>query len=163
MAKLRVKNLSQVQNKIRRNLTSSLRKKTMRDGVGKIIVDEIRESDFGRPSDRYRDWREDNQSLNNTHKKYEIDKINITFTGELLDDLQKNVKLNSTTGNAEYVLEHTNKMHKAYKTQKGKTKRTTFKKISEGVLRYYKYMTFSSKSKKKVLQFIKENLLKDIK
>jgi len=163
MAKLKVKNLKQVQNKIRRDLTKNLRAKSMRDGVGKIVVDDIRDSDFGRPSDSYRQWREENDGLNTTHKKYDRDKINITFTGELLDDLQKNVKLDSSNGKAEYVIEHSDKLHKSYKTQSGKTKRATFKKISEGVSRYYEYLTFSSTSKKKVLKFIKDNLLKSLK
>jgi hypothetical protein len=163
MAVLKVKNLKQVQNQIRRRITKQLRTKSMRDGVGQIVADEIQDSDFGRPSDSYYDWRSDNDGLNATHKKYDRDKINITFTGALLKDLATNVKLNSTAGKAEYVIEHSDKLHKAYKTKSGKTKRVSFATISEGVSKYYAYLTFSSKSKKKVLKFIKDNLFKQLK
>ena len=163
MAKLRVKNLKQVQNKIRKDLTKSLRAKSMRDGVGKIVADEIQDSDYGRQSDSYYDWRSDNDGLNKTHPKYGRDKINITFTGALLKDLASNVKLSLSAGKAEYVIEQSDKMHKPYKTQKGKTKSATFKTIGESVSKYYKYLTFNSKSKKKVLKFIKDNLFKKLK
>lgn len=82
MAKLRIKNLKQVQNKIRRNLVTVLRLKETRSGVGSIVIEEIRDSDFGRPSESYREWRSDNDRLNKTHPKYGRDKINITFTGD---------------------------------------------------------------------------------
>jgi hypothetical protein len=163
MAKLKIKNLKQVQNKIRKDLTKSLRAKSMRDGVGQIVADDIQDSDYGRPSDSYRDWREMNEGLNKTHSKYNTDKINITFTGALLKDLASNVKLSLTGGKAEYVIEQSDKMHKPYKTKKGKTKSASFKTIGEGVSRYYKYLTFSSKSKKKVLKFIKDNLFNKLK
>ena len=163
MAKLRVKNLKQVQNKLRRSLLKPLRAKATREGVGSIVVDGIRESDYGRPSESYREWREDNEGLNKTHKQYNIDKINITFTGALLDDLQKNVVLDSSDGATSYVIEQSEKLHRGYRTKKGKTKRSTFKKIGEGVSKYYEYLTFNSKSKKKVLAFIRKQIEKSLK
>jgi hypothetical protein len=159
MAKLKVKNLKQVQTSLRMKIRKELRKKDVSKGVAEIVVGEIQDGDFGRPSDSYYDWRETNDSRNKTHKKYDRDKINITFTGELLKDLIKNVKASFSGSKSEYVLEHSDGMHKAYKTSKGKTKRSTYKKISEGVQRYYPYLTFSDKTQSKVIKFIRKEVI----
>ena len=163
MAKVKVKGLNNIPSKIRKAITKQLRTKEVRQGFAKIVVDDIRDSDYGRPSDSYYQWREDNDGLNKTHSKYNRDKINITFTGELLDDLEKNAVVETTQGKVQYVLEHSDKLHKSYKTQSGKTKRVTFSKISEGVQRYYSYLTVSKNAINKGSKYIVEEAKKALK
>ena len=163
MAKLKVKNLKQVQTSLRMKIRKELRSKDVAKGVAEVVVGEIQDGDFGRPSEPYRDWREMNDDLNDTDPKYEIDKINITFTGELLKDLIKNVKASFSGNKSEYVLEHTDGTHKAYKTKSGKTKRSSYKDISKGVQKYYPYLKFSSKTQSKVIKFIRDKVFKNLK
>lgn len=163
MAKLRITNLKQVQTSIRKKITKQLRTEEIRTGVAEIVVKEIRDGDFGRPSDSYRDWREENEGRNDTHKKYNIDKINITFTGELLEDLIDNTRANFKDGKAQFVLEHSDKLHKAYKLKKGKTKRAKYSDISAGVSKVYDYLKFSDKTQGKVIEFIRKKILKNLK
>jgi len=163
MAKLKITNLKQVQTSLRLKIRKELRSKDVAKGVAEIVVGEIQDGDFGRPSESYREWREMNDGLNNTDKKYDRDKINITFTGELLKDLIKNVKASFSGSKSEYVLEHTDGTHKSYKTKSGKTKRSSYKDISKGVQKYYPYLKFSDKTQSKVIKFIKDKVTKSFK
>ncbi len=163
MAKLKVLNLKQVQTSIRKKITKELRSKEVRNGVAEIVVNEIKDGDFGRPSESYREWREMNDGLNKTDKKYSRDKINITFTGDLLKDLISNIKAKFGDGKSEFILEHSDKMHKAYRTKSGKTKKSSYKDISKGVQKYYPYLKFSSKTQSKVIKFIRDKVFKNLK
>ena len=51
MAKLKIMNLKQVQTAFRKKIIKELRSKEIRIGVAEIIVDEIQDGDFGRPSE----------------------------------------------------------------------------------------------------------------
>ena len=163
MARIKIKNLSKIKIVIRKKITKALRTKEMRKGVGKTVVDEIRKISYGSPSDGYLAWRKRNASLNTTHEKYTLNNINITLTGALLKDLEKNVVMDSTGGKAEYVLEHSDKMHKPYKTKTGKTKPAKFSDISKGVSKYYDYLKFTKDTKAKLLKYIKKNLYRLVK
>ena len=163
MAKLNVTNLKEVETSLRLKITKELRSKEIRNGVAEIIVKEIQDGDFGAPSESYRDWREMNDGINQTDKKYDIGKINITFTGELLKDLIKNVRASFRAGKASYILEHSDNLHKPYKTKKGKTKSSSYKDISSGLQRYYPYLKFSDKTQSKVIKFIRDKIFKNLK
>lgn len=165
MAKLTVKNLRQVQTKIRKDLTKTLRSKVVRDGVVDIVVDEIQKesSNASAVTKKIRKYLERG---NTTDPKYKRSKINITFTGELLRDLRKNIKARFTKGKAEYVIEHSGKKHKKYKNPKGKPigKVVSYKKINEYLKNLgYDYLTFSGKSKNKVLDFVRKAIRKSLK
>lgn len=163
MAKLRITNLKQVQTSLRKKITKEMRKPEIRKGVAEIVVDEIKNADYGNPSDGYYEWRRLNDGLNKTDPKYNRNKINITFTGELLTDLIKNIRAKFSKGNATYIIEHSDKTHKPYKTQKGKTSRSSYKDISKGVQRYYQYLKFSDKTQSKVIKFIRDRVFKNLK
>jgi hypothetical protein len=163
MAKLKILNLKQVQTSLRKQITKELRSKEIRTGVAEIVVNEIQDGDFGSPSEPYRDWRSMNDGINKTDPKYNRNKINITFTGELLRDLIKNIKAKFSSGNATFILEHSDKKHKPYKTKAGKTKQSSYKDISKGVQKYYPYLKFSSKTQSKVIKFIRDKVFKNLK
>lgn len=167
MAKLKVKNLSKVQISIRKEITKALRDKDIRDGVGAIVVDQIQKEPIPVSSKVTLAWRKYLEKGNQVAKQYKRNFINITFTGELLADLKNNVKASFTAGKAEYVIEQSDKKHKKYKKPNGKTvkgERKTYKEISEFVIdKGYNYLTFSSKSKKRVIEFIKKELFKRLK
>lgn len=164
MTKLRITNLKQVQTSIRKEIIKVLRDESIRDNVGKIVVDEIRDEKFPVTSQVTKKWREYLEKGNKTHEKYNRNYINLTFTGELLNDLRGNIKARFTKGKAEYIIEHSNKKHNKYKKPSGKPLKGTkqsYKKIGEYLfLLGYPYLIFSNKSEKKVLKYIKEAILK---
>jgi len=160
MATLKVTNLNKVKLAVRKRITTQLRTPAIRKGVAMVVVKEIKKTKYGSPSAKYREWRRKNGRYNKLDPKYKLNKINITFTGELLQDLINNVKAKFGDGRADIVLEHSNKTHKKYKIsrgdlstskkkrtysqiknyKKGKTakgKRSTYQDISDGVSKYY--------------------------
>lgn len=163
MAKLKITNIKQVQTALRAKIRKELRKKQVSKGVATIVVEAIQNGDFGNPSEPYREWRRMNDGINKTDPKYRRRKINITFTGELLKDLIRNAKASFSDTKSEYIIEHSDKMHKPYRTKSGKTKKVSYKDMSRGIQKYYPYLTFSSKTKEKVLKFIKNKVFKNLK
>lgn len=166
MAKLKVKNLKQVTSSVRKFITKELRSKEIRQGVGEIVVKSIRAQMFGVPAKSTKKWRERYDSLNTTHPTYKRSKINITFTGELLEDLQKNVRANATSGRFVYVIEHSDKLHKKYNGVSGKIgSRSKYSDISDGIINKwgYNYLKFDDKTLAKVISFINSEITKKFK
>jgi hypothetical protein len=166
MATVKVKGLSQIQSNIRKFITKELRKKELRQGVGNLVVASIRAKSLGMPATSTRKWRKKYDSLNTTHPTYGRNKINITFTGELLEDLQKNVKSQSTGGKFVYVIKHSDKLHKKYNGVSGKIgTRTKYSTISDGLINKwgYDYLTFDDKTLTKVVSYINKEITKSFK
>ena len=166
MAKVKVKGLKRIQSNIRKFITKELRKKEIRQGVGEIVVNSIRATKFGAPAKSTKKWRKRYDSLNVTHPTYSRNKINITFTGELLQDLQKNIKSSSTAGRFVYVIEHSDKLHKKYNGVTGKIgSRSRYSDISDGIINKwgYKYLTFDDKTLAKVISYINTEIKKSFK
>jgi hypothetical protein len=167
MAKLKIKNLNQVQTSIRKQITKAARSPEIRKGVGEIIVDQIQKEPVPVTSKVTLAWRKYLEKANKTDSAYKRGSINITFTGELLADLKKNIKARIGAGKIEYVVEHSDKNHKKYKKPNGKLSKgaiKTYKDISELIIaKGYNYLTFSSKSKKRVLKFIQANIFRKLK
>jgi hypothetical protein len=157
MANVKVKGLKRVKSNIRKFITRSLRDPVVRKGVGKIVVDNIRAKNFGPPAKTTKKWRERYDGLNATHPTYARNKINITFTGELLNDLQNNVKSKSTGGQFNYIFEQSNKLHKKYNGVSGKIgSRSKYSEISDGIINKwgYDYLKIDDKTLTKVIKFI---------
>jgi len=167
MAKLEILNVKKVQTQIRQDIRKILRDKETRNGVGEIVVNGIRDTKFASAKKATKEWRKYLEKGNPTHEKYSRDKINITFTGELLNDLIKNVKAAFSGSKSEYVIEHSEKLHKKYKKPNGKPtkgKAQKYKAIQDFVEKLgYKYMVFSDKSKNNVLEFIRKKIIKTLK
>ena len=164
-------------------MNKTLRDKALRLEIGKIIAQDIRDNfDNGTTvlaSPITRAFREFLEQYNSTHPDYRRARINITFTGELLDDLAKNVKADTTK--LAFVVEHSNKKHKNYKsggTFKGKkeqvtskagktrnvTVRLTHKEITEHLIKKgYDYIKVSDDAEKIILKLIKNKILENIK
>lgn len=154
MAKVKVTNLRKVNTAIRKKITKAARDKEVREAVGEAVVTGIQETRFSAPSMRTLEWRKRYDKLNKTDKAYKRSKINITFTGELLNDLKNNVKVSSTTGAILYIIEHSKKLHKKYQ---GVTKkigsRSSYSDISKGIQSHgHNYLEFSPKTLKRVLK-----------
>lgn len=162
MAKVKVTGLKQIQSSIRKFITKELRRKDIRDGVSSIVVESIRKKNFGTPAKTTKKWRERYDSVNPTHSTYSRNKINITFTGELLNDLQKNIRANSTAGKFNYIMEHSDKLHKKYNGVSGKIgSKTKYSVISDGIINRwgYDYLTFDDKTLTKVVSYINKQIV----
>lgn len=176
MAKLRVKNLKKVQTQIRKKFTKALRQKDIQKEVGKIIVDDIQDNSVGKASAATKAWRRYYEPANKPlDPKYDIDEINFTFTGKLMNDLRNNVVTDFKSGQISYVIEHSNKKYPSYKKPKRKTrrkkgskkpkasKRFTFKSLYEQIRSLdfsYDYLIFSNEVKADILKFIRKKLSK---
>lgn len=167
MAKLKVKNLKQVQSKIRKSIIKAARSPEIKQGVADTVVDQIRKESTAVKSPATKAWRKYFEKKNRTHPSYNRDEINITFTGEQLDDLKKKPLVDTTGGKIEYTIQHTGGKHKKYKKPNGRLTKGTAKKYEEirGYLKKigYDYLTFSSKNKKRVIKFIRDNIFKNLK
>ena len=164
MAKLKIKNLKNVQSAIKKSIIRSAR--GLKKGVAETVVDQIRKESTSAASSTI-EARKYLEKGNRTHPEYNRGNINITFTGEQLDDLKKKPTVDTTGGKVEYVIEHTGGKHKKYKKANGKPMKGSAKKYTDiqGYLEKlgYNYMTFSSKSKKRVIEFIRTNIFKNLK
>jgi hypothetical protein len=169
MAKQRVKvtGLSKIQSKLRREITKILRQKEVRQSVGRIVVSGIRSNSVPVQSQVTKAFRKYFEKYNKTHPDYRRSRINITFTGELLNDLQKNIKASTTAGKFDYIIEHSDKLHKRYKTgkkRKGKkSDRIAYSLISEYLIeKGYDYLQLDDKTINRVLRYINLKLLRQL-
>lgn len=162
MAKVKITNLSQLGNNLRKQVTKTLRDESFRRGVGEIIVDQIQKEPIPVSSKATKEWRKYLEKGNRTSNRYNRNMINFTFTGEQLEDLRKNVKLSLNSGKAMFIIEQSDKLHSKYKKPDGKPvkgARRSYKEISDFIIaKGYNYMTFSRKSKDRVAKFIQERL-----
>ena len=188
MAVVKIRNLSQLRKNLNAKfkivINKTLRSKNLRDQVGKVVAQDIRDnfengtSVLASPITQA--FREFLEQYNSTHPDYRRRKINITFTGELLNDLASNVK--ADTINLGFIIEHSNKKHSTYKSggtfakktvkvTSLKTKKTTdreqkltHRQISDHVIaRGYDYLKVSDKGKKEILKLVQKEILANIK
>ncbi len=112
---------------IKRRFRQIAREKEIREEVGKMLVEDIqsrnyRSVDKNEPYGKYRD------RIQGKSGKHKPRKINMTITGELLQDIINNVKTSFKNGKIAYIFEHSNKKHKPYRvrvdytTKKGEKK-----------------------------------------
>lgn len=166
MAKLKIKNLKGIQSKIKKAIIKAARSPEIKQGVADTVVDQIRKESSAASAATIA-WRKYLEKGNQTHPDYRQPKINITFTGEQLDDLKKKPLVDTTGGKIEYTIQHTGGKHKKYRKPNGKPAKGSAKKYTEiqGYLKKlgYDYLTFSGKSKKRVIEFIRKNIFKNLK
>lgn len=174
MARLRVTNLKNIRSNIRKQIIKAARDPMIREGIGKIAVDDIKGTTYGTvypntPTYRSREYLE---RFNSMDAKYSRTKINITLTGELLADLQKNVKANTTGSQIVYVIEQSDKLHKKYKTgntikrkKKGRSPKKKYSTIANHIINdhNYDYLNFDDKTLKKMIELIRKRIFKILK
>lgn len=166
MAKVKIKNLRQVQANIRKLITKAARDPELRAEIGEVVVEEIKNTDLGRPAKSTIEWRRRYETTNTVDDKYRRNKIKALFTGELLKDLIRNVKLKTTKGLIEYKIEHTDKSHKKYKGIKKARigSGAKYKTIQQGLLALgYDYLDLKDSSVRKVVALIRKRLKRNIK
>tara|TARA_R110002096_G_scaffold34017_4_gene97576 strand:- start:2157 stop:2663 length:507 start_codon:yes stop_codon:yes gene_type:complete len=166
MAKVRITNLKQLNSSLRKKILLAVQDKKVTKSVGETIVTDIQKNKTS-ASAATQKTRKYLEKGNKTDKAYSRSKINVTFTGELLKDLIKNIRGNFTGAKAVYTIEHTeNGKHKKYKTPKGKLIGKTTKTYDEiqGYLKDmgYDYLVFSEKAKKEVIKLIRNKILKKL-
>ena len=162
MAKVKVKGTKELAQRLNRNLRIEINKlfrdAALRERVGKIIAEDIKDNvDFGSPADSTLKWRERYDRINNTDPKYRRNKLNATFTGELLYDLAKNIK--SDTTNLSFVVEHSKNKHKRYSGVNGQIgKRTPYQVISDHLVNDlgYNYFSLSDKGRERITKEIQD-------
>ena len=101
MARVTIKNLDQLRKKLNSKfkivLNKTLRDKGLRLKIGRLIEADIRKN-FSKTvkSPATTAFRKYFEQYHETHSTYNRSKINITFTGELLNDLATNVLADTT-------------------------------------------------------------------
>lgn len=164
MAKIKVKGIKELSEKINRDLNIEVNKlfrdKDLRDAIGTIIAEDIKTNqNFGVPAPSTLDWRTRYDPVNATDPKYARHKLNATFTGELLDDLASNVK--GITTEKAFIIEHSDGRHKKYQGIKKKIgSRSKYKDISEGLVNDlgYDYFNISKEAQTEVTQLVKDKI-----
>jgi hypothetical protein len=171
MAKVKVLNLEKIRSDIRKKIALGLRDEEIRKGIGEIIVQDIKETkDFGTPAESTIKWRERYEKSNTTDEFYNRNKLNATFTGELLEDLKNNVRLNSTKGAIAFEITQSSKFHKPYKSPSKKTKsrsksnvtRPKYSDIQNWMINNYgyNYLKIEDFTVRKLVAFIRNTLEK---
>jgi hypothetical protein len=169
--KIKVKNLKNVASKIRKDIIKALRDSDLREEIGQLYVDEVQKErkPAGNVTQEFRKYLEKG---NQTDSQYSRPNINITFTGEQLEDLKKNVRAKTTGSSASYEIAQSDKLHKKYKKPDGKNTKGKRQKFSEiaGHLKDkgYDYLSFKYFSnvdglKDKMIKLIKKRLFEKLK
>lgn len=166
MAKVKVTGLKNIQSNIRKFITKELRSKETREMVGNIVADEIQATRFKTAASSTQKTRKYLEKYNKTHPTYARSKINITFTGELLDDLRRNVKVSTTKGFF-FIISQSDKLHKKYKGKKksiGK-KRAKYSEISDNLINKLdiQYLTLKKTSINELLGKLRKSVLNSFK
>jgi hypothetical protein len=166
MAKIKVTGVKELAQKLDRNLRIELNKifrdKELRDTIGDIAVKDIKETaNFGPPAPKTLKWRKIHDPINTTDPAYQRGKLNIVFTGELLEDLRTNVKGNPTE--LSFELAHSNKRHKKYRGKNGLIgSQSTYKEISEGLVNDlgYDYFDLSDSARQAIIKELQKSFYK---
>lgn len=133
MAKVKIKGVQKLASSLNANMRVAVNKlmrdANLRDKIGSIIVKDIKENvDMGAASPVTVKIREYFEKYNVTDPAYSRSRVKAVFTGQLMEDLRKNVK--SITTEMAFEVKNSDKKHKGYKTKNGKTKGESFSKIS---------------------------------
>lgn len=185
---INVRGLTELRRKLKSKfkivINRTLRDKGLRLKIGRIIENDIRKNFGGNKSvlasPVTQAFREYFEQFNKTHPDYRRPKINITFSGALLNDLANNVKADTTK--LAFIIEHSNKKHPGYKdggktfkprtvqvtslsnrkTRNVKQKRS-YKEIGEFVVdKGYDYLTVSAAAEKIIIDLIKKRITDEI-
>lgn len=167
MAKVKILNIDKVSTSLKKEIKLAARSEDLRQSIGETVVKDIKKKNFGTPQESTIKWRKKNEKFNQTDPSYGRSRINITFTGELLEDLKNNVRTDTTGGEIKFEIGHSSKLHKKYNKQGGKAggKRSTYQEISSGIIDKWghNYLKFSDKTLRKVLKLVRSTILRKVK
>lgn len=167
MAKIKVTNLKNVTSAIKKQIIKASRDKSIRSGIGEIVVNDIQNKTFRRLSTNEPYYKFRLRIKNKKSPKYNPSNLNLTIKGSLMNDLKNNVRVNTTAGDIFYTIEQSDKTHTGYSLKKAtrssskpyKTKPAKYSDIQKGVSKYYNYLKFNNKMLANLNKFIKNRLL----
>ncbi len=162
--KMRLKNLDELNGVIEKRVSKTLKNKKVSEGVSNIVAKGVKDRNIKVKSPVTLAWRKYLEKGNTTDGKYARTKINFTFTGELLKDLARNVKLKITKKGAEYTIQNSKSLHKKYKNPEGKPlkgKPVSFKQINTYLnsLGYYYLKKVSKKRTDQIVRYLKKEIM----
>lgn len=184
MANITITGMSALRRKLNSKakvvINKTIRDKKLRMKIGEIVAQDIRDN-FDEPaSDITEAFRQFFEQYNKTHPDYRRDKINITFTGDLLKDLATNVK--ADTINLGFIVQHSKKPHKNYKSggtfsaktvqvtslkskkTRNVTQKRTHREISKDIIdRGYDYLHVTDSAKDKIIKLMRNEIIDKIK
>ena len=166
MAVVKVTNLKNVTSAIKKQIIKASRDKSIRLGIGELIVDDIQRTTFRTLGSGEAYFKFRLRIKNKKDPKFKPTKINLTITGRLMKDLKSNVKVNTTGGQIRYVIEHSDKNHPQYslKNKRSGTKKpdpVPYKTIQQGLSAAgYDYLNFNNRQLAKLSKFINNKLIK---
>lgn len=167
MARIKVTGIDQVSSRIKKEINKAVRDEETRLEIGEIITNDIKNTSFGEPSKKTKEWRDRYDKYNRTDPLYNKNEIKITYTGELLQDLKENVRVDTTQGEVKFTIQHTERLHKKYNKKNGKIgkSRSKYTDISDGLINKlgYNYLKFSDNALNKVIEFIKDKIASKLK
>lgn len=161
MARIRVSGLKGIKSSIRKEITKELRAKELRQTMGALVAESIKDNPQGSASKGTVKWRKRYERLNATDPKYNLLTINFTFTGELLEDLKKNVRVATERGKIIFTFANSDKRHRKYQ---GVTKkigsRSKYSEIEKGLRDLdYDYPRLEDGVIEKITKFVREKIL----
>lgn len=165
MARIKIKGVQelakQLNRKIKIQLNKLFRDKDLRNKIGMMVVADIKKNFKGRgAADSTIDWREFYDEIHVKDPAFEMDRAKAIYTGELLNDLAKNVK-GITTIKA-FEISHSSKLHKKYQGVTKKIgKRIPYDKLSEILVNDLKidYFVLSKKAQKEISNVVKDRIV----
>ena len=165
MAKIKVKGINELAKRLNANLRITANKlfrdKSLREQIGVLVVKDIKANvDLGSAKSSTIKTREYLEKYNSTDSAYKKSRIKALFTGQLLKDLETNVK--SDTNNFSFDIEQSDKKHTGYKTKNGRTKKVSFSKLSEYLIddMGYNYLKLSDKAKTEITKIVRDKFYK---
>jgi hypothetical protein len=163
--KLNEAKLRKIPSKIRQVITKEMRSPEVRKELGEIVGESIKDDPQGIPAPSTLKWRERYDPINNTDKKYLRTRINFAFTGELIADLKKNVRLSIERSIISFVFANSDKRHKKYQ---GVTKKigsnSKYSEIEQGLRDMgYDYPRINEESKQKSTEYLRDKIRKVLK
>lgn len=166
--RIRLKNLSDINDIIAKRVTSTIKNKETSKQVAKIVSEGVKDKKIKVKSKVTTEWRKYLEKGNVTDKRYNRGLINFTFTGELLSDLVKNVKLRINKKGAQYTIQNSGSYHKKYKDPDGrplKGRAVSYKQINTYLnsLGYYYLDKVSKRNTKKIIKYLKKEILRRFK
>ena len=165
MAQIKIKGVQELAKQLNRNIKIQINKlfrdKDLRNKIGMMVVADIKKNFKGRnAADSTIEWRKIYEQYNTTDPAYDRKKAKAIFTGELLNDLAKNVK-GITTIKA-FEISHSSKLHKKYQGVTKKIgKRIPYDKLSEILVNDLKidYFVLSKKAQKEISGIVKDRIV----
>ena len=166
--RIRLKNLGELNKIIAKRVESVVKNKETGKQITKIVTDGVKERRISVKSKATLAWRRYFEKGNKTDSKYNRDRINFTFTGDLMRDLINNVKYKSGKSRGVYTIEQSKSLHKKMKKPDGtpvKGSAKSYKQINTYLnkLGYFYLHKVNKKNTKRIVRYLRREILRRFK